>query len=960
MKKFNFIYLFFFFFSFNLFSQNIVNSKFNNDQLNILKDSIDNSNLLNKLKIEKLVKSNTKIKNRIYKADGTFDELVSIENNKPIYYSIDNINAAKATRTNFLNNLNLNGNGLFVGVWDGGPARISHQEFENRLNVFDGSSLNTNSFHGTHVSGTIAAKGINTNAKGMANKVEIRSFDWFSDTTEVIAQIQQGMLVSNHSYGTPIQNVPGDYFIGGYTNTSRVWDLIANNAPYYLMVASAGNNGTTANPNPIHPGFDKLTGNKVSKNNLVIANGASINTNANGDFINASIASSSSQGPSDDRRIKPDITGLGTSILSTGDANDTQYITLSGTSMSAPNVSGTLILLQEFYNSQYSSYMKAATLKGLVCHTADDAGNPGPDAIFGWGVLNAKKASEAISFNGLTSLIKEDVLSNNQTKTYVVKSIGTQPLIASISWNDPAGIASENLNSSTPNLVNDLDIRITKNAVTSFPWRLQSNPSLNATRNSDNNVDNVEIIKIDSPTNEDYTITVSHKGNLQNSQPFSLVVTGLNSTFSLIPINEIVESCNTSNASYNFNFKNLDFNSATLSVSGLPAGVNHLFSENPLSTDTNVNLTLSNLTNLSAGTYNFQLNCTKGTDVITVNLVLKVFSNVFTNMNLTFPADAQNYIAQNVTLKWNQNSNAKNYKVQLSNQSNFSSLLIDVTTTELSYYISNLNQNQTYYWRILPSNNCGTATNSTIYSFVTGTIDCNNNYVATDFSTATIGTGGFSTAIIPINITENKTISAITVEVQLSHPSINELKIFLESPTSLGSKLITLYNNQCGSNPNINASFNDGFPAIVCNTSSPALSGNVKSFQLLNSQFSNKIATGIWKLIVLDEIDNIGGLVSSAKLNICAVNQNLSNADFDKNNLYISIYPNPAQNILNFNTTDNTIINSVSINDISGKEILRTNNVSTNSLDVSGLQAGVYFVKFTADDKSTVKKFIKE
>jgi serine protease AprX len=93
---------------------------------------------------------------------------------------------------------------------------------------------------------------------------------------------------------------------------------------------------------------------------------------------------------------------------------------------------------------------------------------------------------------------------------------------------------------------------------------------------------------------------------------------------------------------------------------------------------------------------------------------------------------------------------------------------------------------------------------------------------------------------------------------------------------------------------------------------------------------------------------------------VSGVNQNLSSKDFDTNNLYISIYPNPAQNILNFNTTDNTIINSVSINDISGKEILRTNNVSTNSLDVSGLQAGVYFVKFIADDKSTVKKFIKE
>jgi photosystem II stability/assembly factor-like uncharacterized protein len=86
----------------------------------------------------------------------------------------------------------------------------------------------------------------------------------------------------------------------------------------------------------------------------------------------------------------------------------------------------------------------------------------------------------------------------------------------------------------------------------------------------------------------------------------------------------------------------------------------------------------------------------------------------------------------------------------------------------------------------------------------------------------------------------------------------------------------------------------------------------------------------------------------------------LSNIDFNSNSLFVSIYPNPARDILNFTTTDNTSINNVSILDISGKVVLNSNNFNSNSVDISKLQSGVYFVKFSSDEKSIVKKFIKE
>ena len=54
-----------------------------------------------------------------------------------------------------------------------------------------------------------------------------------------------------------------------------------------------------------------------------------------------------------------------------------------------------------------------------------------------------------------------------------------------------ANIGNLPANDRTKALVNDLDIRITKNGITYFPWKLNSNDSSNAIQTEDNSVDNV-------------------------------------------------------------------------------------------------------------------------------------------------------------------------------------------------------------------------------------------------------------------------------------------------------------------------------------------------------------------------------------------------------------------------------------------------------------------------------------
>ncbi len=470
--------------------------------------------------------------------DGGIGELQAMEKDGTlIYYRTNNIAAAVSTRANQLHTggltgYNLDGQNMIAYVWDAGHARLTHQEYDgpggtNRVSVIDASRPSLN-YHAAHVTGTIIASGFVAKAKGMAPQAKVNGYNWTNDLSEATTAAANGMLLSNHSYGWSTSGLP-NYYFGAYLSIARSWDQLHFDAPYYLMVKSAGNDGTnsinTSPLDPENPQYDKLVGVSVSKNNLVIASANDASIDANGNLISVSISSFSSQGPTDDLRIKPDITGNGASVYSTYHSSDKAYNSISGTSMSAPNVTGTLLLLQQHAKNITGEFLLAATLKGLVLHTADDAGMTGPDAIWGWGLLNGKKAAEAITVNGVNSLVMERELLPGETYTFTVNSDGINKLMASISWTDPPGVASSTLNLTTPVLVNDLDIRVSQNGTTWYPWRLTG---VNTNGLGDNIADPYERIEVSNASGT-YTISVSHKGNLTNNkQNYSLIVTGVN------------------------------------------------------------------------------------------------------------------------------------------------------------------------------------------------------------------------------------------------------------------------------------------------------------------------------------------------------------------------------------------------------------------------------------------------
>lgn len=509
--------------------------------------------------------------------NGVFIELQGVSpDGRPIYYATDNKMAAQTVSTdkawsNGDLGIELYGAGMILGEWDGGGVRLTHQEFNANgvARVTQQDYTSGTSYHATHVAGTMMAAGLDPNAKGMAPKATLYAHDWNNDNAEMTSFAASGYLLSNHSYGQPggwEQDDSGnwnwtgntaisteeDYEFGFYGFNARSWDYIANNAPYYLIVQSAGNErgeGPSGGAYPVDggaDGYDCINNRKVAKNILTVGAVRDLPGGYDGNPSDVKMTSFSGWGPCDDGRIKPDICANGYELYSTFDGSDTDYSSISGTSMSTPSTTGSLMLLQEYYYRLYGKYMKAATLKALALHTADECGSAeGPDYMFGWGLLNTNKAAHVIANNKITDVVKEDVY-NGTDYTYDIKALGNTPLVVTVVWSDPMGSpVTPALDPTDIMLVNDLDITVSNDDTTHYPYVLDGqNPSAPAIKGN-NNVDNIEKVFIKNPEAGDYTIRITHEGSiLGDSQDFSMIISGVTgfSQISNTTISEITQT----------------------------------------------------------------------------------------------------------------------------------------------------------------------------------------------------------------------------------------------------------------------------------------------------------------------------------------------------------------------------------------------------------------------------------
>jgi len=479
-------------------------------------------------------------------------EIYDFRGDEPIYRKTLNVNAAISNGANLLipAPYNLDGTGIRVGIWDEARVRSTHQELTGRVTVMDSTTSTLDSDHATHVGGVVGATGINANAKGMAPKVNLNSYDWNSDYTEmtqagaVLATDSSKIPLSNHSYGYDATVNE----MGVYNIEPRNTDALANSLPYYLIFWAAGNSRVASGSQVALTslgGYQSITYDALSKNVMTVGAVQDAVSDSLRSLSNAAMTSFSSWGPCDDGRIKPDVVANGWDVYSCSSSGDTSYTSYSGTSQATPSAMGSAALLAQLYAREFSGQlMRASTLKALMIHTADDLGNAGPDYQYGWGLINVKAAADVIlSHKADLSRPKliEGTLSRTTsgvktyTNNYTFVWDGVSPIRATLAWTDPAGSTQTMTDSRNPNLVQNLDLKIiSPNKTTNLPYVMPfvgtwtpASMSLPAIRGK-NNVDNVEQVYLESPIAGTYTITVALDGTLSRgvSQAYSLIITG--------------------------------------------------------------------------------------------------------------------------------------------------------------------------------------------------------------------------------------------------------------------------------------------------------------------------------------------------------------------------------------------------------------------------------------------------
>jgi hypothetical protein len=462
-----------------------------------------------------------------------------------------NVNSAQVSNVDLVQAApyGLDGDGVIFGMWESGNPEPTHDMLTGRITSVQGSTTD----HGTHVGGTILGDGTSdATALGMSPSGDmIFSYTSGGDTADeqTDAVNDNDIVISNHSWGSALgwtfsggswSDNGNDSDFGNYDARARDWDAMVRSTGL-IVDKAAGNDGSDCDPADSTDcdgffGSDGLSYDTVGTH----GNAKNIITVGAINDDGTTVTGFSSIGPSNDNRFKPDLVANGASLNSSCMGNT--FCSKSGTSMSTPSVTGAAGLLIQRYRdpANFGTTPGPDVMKALWVNTAGDIGRPGPDYVFGFGVINTQLAVDTID-SGQVRILTDSV-DQDETNDYLVAvPAGVVQLKASLNWLDPEAAQDDN-----PTLINDLDLLMTDPAFnTTFPF---SGPGMgnvtgNATAAGANTVDTVEHAEANNPAQGFWTVSVSGTSVPEGPQSFALVVNGYDSDGQLVaPLGFVLDS----------------------------------------------------------------------------------------------------------------------------------------------------------------------------------------------------------------------------------------------------------------------------------------------------------------------------------------------------------------------------------------------------------------------------------
>ncbi|TAH43234.1 MAG: T9SS type A sorting domain-containing protein [Bacteroidetes bacterium] len=400
-------------------------------------------------------------------------------------------------RSNLINSesstgMHYDGAGVSISLADDGEVG-PHIDFQGRITQL--ISTGAGGSHGDMTAGILGGSGnLNPSNQGMASGAHIYIHD-VNDGVNPYDHIYNAINYYN-LYGAVITSTSYSQGCNDYNTISSTGDMIAHQNPYFNFVYSAGNRGQDDCGYGTNAAWGTITGGfKQGKNAIACGN-----LDAYG-----ILDVTSSRGPAEDGRVKPDICSNGKNQNSTRDNN--RYQVGGGTSAACPGIAGIIAQLVQAYREMHNGdEAPSALLKGVLLNSAEDIGNPGPDFTYGWGRVNA--------FRALTTLQDSryllDSVTQSTTRTHSIQvPANSKKLKCMLYWLDIEGDPLASIA-----LVNDLDLIVKNPSNTSYePWILDPTPVIanlttNAVRGADH-LNNMEQVTIDNPAPGTYSVEVT-------------------------------------------------------------------------------------------------------------------------------------------------------------------------------------------------------------------------------------------------------------------------------------------------------------------------------------------------------------------------------------------------------------------------------------------------------------------